>query len=180
MRTQNDVRTTAPDAAPWADRLAQRRRCLQEAAQRPRETVEAWIPGAIALLWTLFDQAVEQATSALKQAGLGERIVTRRTSREYWLAMAGPAGGERQIAVFVSLRAAEDRAYGGAQITTSQTRAAIHLVPQVEGGRLRWLMPATETAFTAHVVDDLLLSVFADDPAATARLSRCFTMEEGA
>jgi hypothetical protein len=118
---------------------------------------EEWIPGAITALWALIDEAAEQANAALEDAGLAERIGTRRTSREYWLSMAGPGGEPREMALFVSLRAVEGRASGGAQITTSQTWATIYLIPSVHGGRLRWIVARTGRDFTAHVVDDLLL-----------------------
>jgi hypothetical protein len=139
---------------------------------------QAWIPGAVAALWTLWDEAVTQATAALVQAGLPERILTMRTDREYRLGLEGAEGDARYIRTFVGLRAVNGHASGGAQIGTSATRATIYLVPSVEGGRLRWLVPATGTEFTARVVDDLLLSVFANDPAATRRLGPYFSIEE--
>jgi hypothetical protein len=163
---------------PWADRLAQRRRHTHEAGPAGEAGAEAWIPGAITALWALLDEAVEQANAALEDAGLAERIGTRRTSRESWLSMAGPGGEPRQVAIFVSLRAVEGRASGGAQITTSQTRATIYLVPSVHGGRLRWIVARTGRDFTPHVVDDLLLNVFGDDPAATIRLAPYFSLDE--
>ena len=119
-----------------------------------------------------------QANAALEHAGLTERIVTRRTSREYWLSMEGPSGVPRHIAVFVGLRAVEGHASGGAQVTTSETRATIYLVPWIDGGRLRWIVSRTGKEFTACVINDLLLSVFSDDPAATVRLSSYFSLNE--
>src|SRR5205823_14693534 len=97
---------------------------------------------------------------------------------EYALSMAGPDGEHRHMAVFVSLRGAEGRASGGAQVTTSQTRAIIHLVPSSDRGRLRWIVPGTGREWTAGVVHDLLLSVFDDEPAATTRLSPYFSLED--
>ncbi len=91
--------------------------------------------------------------------------------------MAGPGGEHRHITVFVSLRGAAGRASGGAQVTTSQTRAIIYLVPAIDGRRLRWIVPPTGREWTAGVVHDLLLSVFGDDPAATTRLSPYFSLE---
>lgn len=163
---------------PWAERFAQRRRQTRERAPADGMPPEDWIPGAMAALWTLFDEAVTQATHALEQAGLTDRILTRRTSREYWLSMAGPDGARRSISIFVSLRAVQGHASGGAQITTSETRAAMHLVPSIDGGRLRWLVPAAGGEFTTRVVDDLILSVFADDPAASGRLTAYFSLED--
>ena len=163
---------------PWAARLAQRRRHAQDAVPAREVRAEEWIPGAITVLWTLIDEAVEQANAALEDVGLAERIGTRRTSWEYWLSMVGPGGEPREVALFVSLQAVEGRASGGAQITTSQTRATIYLVPSVHGGRLRWIAARTGRDFTPHVVDDLLLSVFSDDPTATVRLAPYFSLDE--
>jgi hypothetical protein len=180
MQTTNETRT--PEAhgrmVPWAERLAQRRRHAQEAMPAGEARAEDWIPDAITALWALIDEAVEQANAALEDAGLAERLATRRTSREYWLGMTGPGGEPRHIAVFVGLRAVEDHVSGGAQITTSASRATIYLVPSGDSGRLRWIASQTGEAFTAHVVDDLLLSVFGDDPAATVRLSPYFSLGE--
>lgn len=141
---------------------------------------EAWIPGAIAALWILVDEAVTQATVALVHAGLPERIQTLRTDQEYQLGLEGPEGDARYIRLFVSLRAVQGHLSGGAQITTSATRATIYLLPSIAGGRLRWLVPATGTEFMARTVDDLLLSVLANDPAATRRLEPYFSIDEGA
>jgi hypothetical protein len=180
MQTTNETRTPHGHGrtVPWAERLAQRRRHTQEAEPAGEARAEEWIPGAITALWALIDEAVEQANAALEDAGLAERIGTRRTSRECWLSMAGPGGAPREMTLFVSLQAVERRASGGAQITTSQTRATIYLVPSVHDGRLRWIVARTGRAFTPHVVDDLLLSVFGDDPAATIRLAPYFSLDE--
>ena len=184
METTSAMATVASQVHPtpsvsWAERFAQRRRNTSRPHPADDPRPEDWIPGAITALWTLFDQAVTQATHALEQAGLPERILTRRTSREYWLSMAGPDGARRSISLFVSLQAVQERASGGAVIATSETRAVLHLVPTLEGGRLRWLVPAAGVEFSARVVDDLILSVFADDPAATARLTSYFSLEDG-
>src|SRR5437764_11460847 len=113
---------------PWAERFAQRRRHIQDAVPVGAAQDEDWIPRAVGALWALLDDAVEHANAALEQAGLAERIDTRRTNwerqtnGEYALSMAGQGGEHRQIVVFVSLRGVEGRASGGAQVTTSQTR----------------------------------------------------------
>jgi hypothetical protein len=185
-REEKTMQTTNKDlagearerTAAWAERLVQRRRHVQEAVPAREVRAEEWIPGAITVLWALLDEAIEQANAALEDAGLAERIGTRRTSREYWLSMAGPGGEPREMALFVSLQAVQGRASGGAQITTSQTRATIYLVPSVHGGRPRWIVARTGRDFTPHVVDDVLLSVFGDDPAATVRLSPYFSLGE--
>ena len=76
------------------------------------------------------------------------------------------------------MRAVKGQVSGGAQITTSETRATIYLIPSIDGGRLRWMLPRTGTEFTARVVDDLLLSVFGNDPAAARRLAPAFSSDE--
>lgn len=177
MQATDDTTTPATTPSTWADRLAGRLEHAHEAAKVEEVTAEAWVPGAITALWRLFDDAVAQATQALERADLPDRILTRRTGREYWLEMQGPAGERRQIVLFVSLRVADGKAVGGAQITTSQTRAALYLHPTVEGEHLRWLAMRTGTPFTARVVDDLLLSVFGDDPMATRRLAPYLSTE---
>lgn len=177
--TATTASTPAPACpTPWAERFAQRRRQTPEQGQEDDLRPDTWIPGAMAALWALFDEAVTQATQALEQAGVTDRILTRRTSREYWLSMPGPDGARRSIAIFISLRPVNSHVSGGAQITTSETRAAMHLVPSINGGRLRWLVPAVATEFSAPVVDDLILSIFADDPAATGRLTAYFSLED--
>jgi hypothetical protein len=55
----------------------------------------------------------------------------------------------------------------------------MHLAPSIEGGRLRWLVPAAGAEFSARVVDDLILSVFADDPTAATRLTDYFSLDDG-
>jgi predicted NBD/HSP70 family sugar kinase len=176
---------TTQEAAAWvaqtetptgADRRAQRVRPIPEAARAADSEAEAWVRGAIRLLWALIDTAVAQVNAALARRGLAERIAVRRTSHEYWLTTPGPDGAARCVAFLVSLRTVHGHAQGGAHVTTSQTRARIDLVPTTAGGRLRWLVPAAEREFTAQVVDDLLLSVFSG-PAAAARLDRYFTTD---
>jgi hypothetical protein len=159
-----------------ADRRAQRVCPIPEAARAADSEAEAWVRGAITLLWALIDTAVAQVNAALARRGLAERIAVRRTSHEYWLTAPGPDGAEHCVAFLVNVRAVHGHAQGGAHVTTSQTRARIDLVPTTAGGRLRWLVPAAEREFTAPVVDDLLLSVFIG-PAAAARLDRYFTTE---
>jgi hypothetical protein len=164
--------------AAWAELLAQRLQHAHDATPATAPRAEEWIPEAVAALWTLWDEAVAQATAALVHAGLSERIVTVRTDHEYRLGMEAVEGDARYIRIFVGLRAVNGHASGGAQITISTTRATIYLVPAMAEGRPRWLIPATGTEFTARLVDDLLLSVFANDPAATRRVGRYVSVED--
>jgi len=162
----------------WARRFAQRVEHTQEAIPDVATEAEAWVAGAIGLLWSLLDTAVAQANAALADAGLGARIALRRGADEYRLQGTGWAGEQRSIAVLGSGRVVGAHASGGAQITISGTRARIDLVPRREGTRPRWLIPRTDHEITAHVIDDLLLSVFGDDPGATGRLCPLYNTDQ--
>jgi hypothetical protein len=159
----------------WAERLAQRR-TAQDAAEKSAARQKDWTPRAITTLWTLFDEAVEQANAALESSGAAERILIHRSMREYRLSMAGPEGEERQLAVFASLTQVGGQPSGGALITTNKTRATIWLVATWTGRRIHWSIAAPGNAFTGRVVADLFLSVFSDDPQASKRLSSYFTL----
>jgi len=162
----------------WARRFAQRVAHSQETIPDSAMEAEAQVTGAIGLLWSFLDTAVAQANAALADAGVGERITLHRAEDAYRLQGVGWAGEPRSIDVLVSLRVLGAHASGGAQITTSGTRAHIDLVSPVDGTRPRWLIPRTDHELTAHVVDDLLLSVFGDDPAATGRLSPLYSTDQ--
>ena len=177
-RTEATMEGLDEQTIAWAEQLASRLQQAHVTAAAAVVPVEEWIRGAIAALWTLWDDAVVQATAALAQAGLPERILTLRSEHEYRLEIACAEGEPRRIWLFAGLRTVDGHASGGAQITTSSTRATIYLVPSVDGGCLRWRVPATGTEFTARVVDDLLLSVFANDPAATCRVGPYFSIDE--
>ncbi|MBV9280192.1 MAG: hypothetical protein JOZ41_08945, partial [Chloroflexi bacterium] len=131
-----------PDAPAWARQLAQRRTARDTAHETAVEQ-EDWTQGAVTLLWMLFDRAVEQANAALERAGASQRVLLRRTMREYRLSMAGPEGEERQIAVFASLTLVGGRPSGGALITTTTTRATIWLTASGDVEEMRWVIPAT-------------------------------------
>ncbi len=170
---------SARSGAPgWADRLAQRRIRAHEALLAVQAGAAPWLPDAVALLWSLIDAAVAEVNVALEHAGLDERIAVRRLGHEYGLSAPGPDGVPRHVAFFVGARAMGGHILGGVSVTTSETRATIGLVPTDEGGRVRWLIPPAEREVTAGFVDDLLLSVFGDDPTATTRLSRYYTIDE--
>lgn len=162
----------------WARRFAQRVTHIQEAIPDIEMEAEARVDGAISLLWSLLDTAVAQANAALADAGLDERIALHRGEDEYRLQGVGWAGELRSIAVLMSVRIVGGHASGGAQITTSGTRARIDLIPPTEGTGPHWLIPQTAHELTAHVVDDLLLSVFGDDPGATGRLYPLYSTDQ--
>lgn len=159
----------------WARRFAQHVTHTQEAIPDVAMEAEARMASAIGLLWSLLDTAVAQANAALADAGLAERITLRRGADEYRLQGMGWNGEPRSIAVLVSVRVVGAHASGGAQITTNGTRASIDLVPDMQSMGPRWLIPRTDHELSAHVVDDLLLSVFGDDPGATGRLSPLYS-----
>ncbi|HZS92843.1 MAG TPA: hypothetical protein VFE42_35815 [Chloroflexota bacterium] len=165
----------AEPAQTWAERLAQRRQYHPASPHNPLLGA-AWAPGAIEVLWGIIDAAVAEANAALERSGLPERIGVRRTPHERYLSLDGLDGRPRYISVFANLRVLEGRVSGGATINTSESRAAIHLVPSVQSDRLRWIVVGPGTEFTAQVADDLLLSVFSDDPAASSRLLPYFSL----
>lgn len=169
----------AVSSSSWAHQLARRRQQAHAAALTPTSSANRWITRAVSLLWSLVSTAVAQANAALAAADLPERIAVQRTSDEYRLTLPGPDGLQRHIAFFVGVRAIGDHASGGLQITTSETRARIYAVPMPERDRVRWVIPASGQDLTAQTVDDVLLSVFGDDPGATARLSASFSIGDG-
>ena len=173
--TDEPAETQTVETPAWAQRLAARRQKTYETEDTSDADVERWITNAVEILWKMFDQAVDQATSALERSGSPDRIAIQRTQCDYRLTMPGPDEQEREISVFASLRAANGQPSGGCNITTSQTRATIHLTPSTTHGRLHWIVPVTGADFTPRVVADLFLSVFSDDPSATKRLSPLFT-----
>jgi hypothetical protein len=162
-------------AQTWADRLAKRRQYHQLSLHAPVPGA-TWAPGAIDLLWEIIDTAVVEGNDALERSGLSERIAERQTPHERRLSLEGLDGRPRHITVFANLRVLEGRVSGGASIDTSESGASIYLTPSIQGDRLRWLIVGANTEFTAQVADDLLLSVFSDDPAATNRLMPCFSL----
>lgn len=163
----------------WAHQFARCRQQAHAAALTSSSSAAGWITRAVSLLWSLVDTAVDQANAALAVADLPERIAVQRTSREYRLTLPGPDGAQRHIAFFAGVRAIGDHASGGLQITTSETRARIYAVPMPECDRVRWIIPASGQELTAQTVDDVLLSMFGDDPGATARLSASFSIDDG-
>jgi hypothetical protein len=70
----------------------------------------------------------------------------------------------------VSLKEEENQVAGGALIRTSQSAASMYLVPAF-GGKVQWMFQPAQELLTPSIIDDLFLMVFADDPAALARLS---------
>lgn len=174
-KTDDSTKTPSTDTAEWAKKFALRLQKVK-VAEAPQETgVEKWPTDALEMLWAMFDEAIEQAQRALEEYGIAERIVYERGGHDYRLRMTGPDGKPRQIAVFANVAVVGGHISGGSHISTSQTRATIYLVPSLDGDHLHWIVEATGKEFTPRVLDDLFLSVFSDDPAATRRLASQFT-----
>lgn len=154
-------------AGSWAERLARGR--LPGGAP-PREEEEARTAVALAALWGLFDQACSQANEALGAFGIAEGITLREEDNLRRYCTTGSNGTLRFIAILPLLRAEGGEA-AGAYIGTSSTRATMYLVPMETRSRVVWRVATSGRTFDADVVHDLFLSIFADDPAATSRLS---------
>jgi hypothetical protein len=125
---------------------------------------------ALDALWDLFDQARSQANEALTAFGMAEGITLRDEDNVRRYCAAGADGALRFIAIVPMRRSGSDEAIG-AYISTSRTRATMYLVPATKRSRIIWQVAASGQPFDPDVVHDLFLSVFADDPSATSRLS---------
>jgi hypothetical protein len=126
---------------------------------------------AVASVWDLFDQAHLQANKAMESAGVPERIVVNRTGNEGRYCLAGPNGGLRTISVFVNVPVVREHVFGGVDISNSQTRQPISLIPVPAVDSIRWQVAPLGVWFDEELVHNLFLSVFGDDPFATALLS---------
>lgn len=139
------------------------------AAARPRSLDR--LPLMMAALWELFDDAQTQANAALAQTGVPARIDVERTQNERRYGLTEPDGAQRTLSIFLTLAVINQQPCGWASICTSMSRAEIQLVPHFVGEEVSWRVPASNAKLTAALVQDLFLSVFADAPAATLRLS---------
>ena len=170
MRTLEQLRTRQPRTAgdTWAERLARRQLPEPHVHETP---IAKPLLEATAALWELFDQARLQANEAMERAGAPERITVWRASNERRYGLAGHDGSARTISVFVNVSVVHAHVFGGVDINTSQTRQPISLVPVLEADTFRWQVASLGTWFDEDLVHNLFLSVFGDDPIATARLS---------
>ncbi len=162
------MHTSSQKATTWATALARHFRPAGAAA-RPRSLDR--LPQMMTALWELFDDAWTQANTALEQAGVPERIGMERTHNERRYVLTEPDGAQRTLSIVLTLAVIDQQPCGWASILPSTSRAEIQLVPRVERGKVAWQVAASSAKLTAAVVQDLFLSVFADDPAATLRLS---------
>jgi hypothetical protein len=176
--------TPATDEAPrdrsehlsaWARELASRLQRPHEVQPPADALAESWALEAQEILWSIIDQAADEATEALEQAGLGGRLEIERLSHDYRLRLRAPEGGERQITIFANVSAVEGHLSGGGHISTTATRATLDLTPIVDGERVRWIIPSSGVEFSEEILGDLLLSTFTDDAAAMGRLSPYFS-----
>jgi hypothetical protein len=152
----------------WARRMASR---LASRQTPPAMLPDQAIAAAAGVFWALFDDATTEANNALEHAGLQARIGVQRqpNERTYYLDSAGST--PRHIKIAINLRVADGQIHGGALLALSQTGAHVFLVPSFRDEEVQWLVRAVGTPLRAYIVRDLFLSIFADDPAATHRLS---------
>jgi hypothetical protein len=162
----NDSSTGSGES--WTARLASSR--MAHHTPRPVRT-HTEVAHAAQDLWTLFDDATVEANSAAALLEDVEPIQVQRQEQECWYRTLGPDGTPRAIGVTISVLTTCDGDYAYARITTSQTRCTIDLVPISRGPGVRWVSPTSGDELSLNVIHDLFLSVFADDPQATARLS---------
>lgn len=160
----------------WTEKLVRERRRNGEPAPVP--VVEDWAAQARVALWSLFSEAVTEANLALAAAGLSEQLTIVTHGQGCRVTLEGDEGGH-EISVHTALRQVGGHLSGGAQISSSATRATISLAAVLTAAGPRWVVPASGCEFTAAEVGDLLLSVFGDDGAATSRLLPCFSLGDG-
>ncbi|HXT38101.1 MAG TPA: hypothetical protein VN837_21200 [Chloroflexota bacterium] len=165
--TRMQGHTSNHKTGPWATALA--RRVHGAGAAHP--TALDPLPMMVEALWSLFDAARTEANAALAQAGVPERIALEATPNERRYVLTEPSGLQRSLSITLTLAVIDRQPCGWASIRDSGSRAGIHLVPRVEQGNVSWQVAAPKARLTPVVVHDLFLSVFADDPAATLRLS---------
>ncbi|HEY8284937.1 MAG TPA: hypothetical protein VIJ28_11185 [Chloroflexota bacterium] len=165
--TRTPIRTNSQKTTSWATALARR---LRGAGAEQSPSLDP-LPIMMEGLWSLFDVARTEANAALAQAGARERIGLESAPNERHYVLSEPGGAQRTLSVSLTLAMIDQQPCGWASIRNSTGRAEIHLVPRMERGNVAWQVAAPRTKLTAAVVQDLFLSVFADDPAATLRLS---------
>lgn len=165
--TSMRVQTSSQKTSTWATALARRFR----GAEAARHSALDPLPMMVEALWSLFDAARSEANAALAQVGVPERIVLEATPNERRYLLSEPNGFQRWLSITLTLAVIDQQPCGWAAIRGSGSRAEIHLVPRVERGNVSWQVAAPNATLTPAVVQDLFLSVFADHPAATLRLS---------
>jgi hypothetical protein len=165
--TRMQAHTSSQKTSSWATALA--RRVRGAGAAHPSSLDP--LPIMVEALWSLFDAARTEANAALKQAGVPERIGLEAAPNERRYMLTEPNGFQRSLSITLTLAVIDRQPCGWASIRDSGSRARIHLVPRVERGNVSWEVAVPNAKLTPTVVQDLFLSVFADDPASTLRLS---------
>ena len=170
MRTmeQADIRVAQAPGKDWADQLARHRCPKPPTGESPLDKILA---NGVAALWDLFDQARLQANTAFERADVPERIIVHHASNARSYTLVSPAGSERTISVSINMPIVHDQIFGGIRIGDSRSRQSISLMPILEADTIRWQVVSLGRQLDAGLVQDLFLSVFGDDPMATARLS---------
>ncbi|HEY8286150.1 MAG TPA: hypothetical protein VIJ28_17335 [Chloroflexota bacterium] len=161
------VHTSSQKTASWAAALARR---FHGASVVPPTSLDP-LPIMVEGLWSLFDAARAEANAALAQAGVPERIALEAAPNERRYVLTEANGFQRALAISLTLAVIDQQPCGWASIRNSASRGEIHLIPRVERGIVSWRVAASNGKLTSAVAQDLFLNVFADDPAATLRLS---------
>jgi hypothetical protein len=112
---------------------------------------------------------VAEANAAFAQSSVADRIVVEYAGAECRYFTTDADGTMRSVTLYLSQPVGSGSA--GACIGTSETRQSLYLAPVVDEGHVAWTIAATGAPFTVDLVHDLFLSVFADDPEATRRIS---------
>jgi hypothetical protein len=154
------------DDASWSEELARRR---QRGAHTPRPETPRLPDDVEAGLCALFDDAAAEANAAFAQIGAPDRIESACAGTECRYFTTDADGTTRSITLYLSQPVGSGSA--GACIGTSETRQSLYLLPVNDDAQVAWTLAATGAPFTADLVHDLFLSVFADDPEATTRIS---------
>ncbi len=170
MRTleQVEISVAQTPGEEWADQLARRRCPKPEAHETPSGAI---LLKAVAELWGVFDTAALQINEALERSGVDERCLMQHASNERTYTLAGPDGTERTISISINVQMANEHMFGGVCIGNSQTRLSMALMPTPADDSILWQVASMGKQFDDDLVHDLFLSVFDDDPMATARLS---------
>lgn len=161
----HDTETALERESRWALRLVHT--VAPEPFHQPATVL--WVSEAVRALAEMFDEAVEQANATLARFHAPHRIASEQCDNQHRFTFVADDGGERWITLF--LTPSTGGAHGGARLSTSQSRASIYLIPVLEKNHPGWRTEMTGLPFTTATVHDLFLSVFADDPASTLRLS---------
>jgi hypothetical protein len=165
--SKQSMASTDERSSRWAQRLVHPASAETEPVKPPM----AWIPEAIEGLWSMLDEAVEQANTTLARLDVPRRIVAEKDENEWRFTYTAADGSERWISIFLVMPPGGGTGCGSGYLSTSQSRAFIYLMPALEKGRPVWRIEAAEMPFGVDMVHDLFLSVFGDDPVATLHLS---------